>query len=189
MTADVDSAAERGALPAGGRPVNRRRLLLRGAPLAVLLIAAVVFLALGGWGRTDPGSDTVRVATPLPDAETSRTCAKLIDALPRTVAGAERRKTEPSPRLTAAWGDPAIVLRCGVVRPDEMNNPFATGGKIGGVEWMLESPQDDGRHRCTTALRKIYVEVSIPGTYQDVQPLADLSEAIRTVVPAGISNQ
>ncbi|MBH5337083.1 DUF3515 domain-containing protein [Streptomyces pactum] len=164
---------------------SRRRLLAAGLAVPLLLVA--LYLAFGDALRPD-GDGGVRVAVPESDRTTARICAELIDAVPSTVAGAERRETRPGSRLTAAWGDPAIVLRCGVPRPDEMNRATATGAKIGEVDWMLESPGEDGRHRCTTALRTVYVEVSIPGSYQDVTPLEDLAEAIRKTVPAGISD-
>jgi hypothetical protein len=37
--------------------------------------------------------------------------------LPEQVEGQQRRDVEPAGPLAAAWGDPAIVLRCGVGPP------------------------------------------------------------------------
>lgn len=155
----------------------RRRPALRAAPLTALLLLAVT--ACSSYG------DAGEVVPPTPDAAAARICDALLDAVPDSVAGLERRETEPASRFTTAWGDPAVVLRCGVVRPEEMNNPRAPGARLGGVDWMLEDPRD-GRYRCTTALRKVYVEVAIPGKYGDVQALEDLAPAIRKTVPAGV---
>ena len=43
-------------------------------------------------------------------------CEELVAALPDSVSDQPRRDTEGNP-LGAAWGDPAIVLRCGVGVP------------------------------------------------------------------------
>lgn len=58
----------------------------------------------------------------------------------------------------------------------------AAGGEIRGVRWLLENAQDGG-HRCTTALRKAYVELTIPAKYGDVGALMDLAAAIKKTVP------
>ncbi|GDY74898.1 hypothetical protein SAV31267_043830 [Streptomyces avermitilis] len=80
-------------------------------------------------------------------------------------------------------GDPAIVLRCGVPRPAEMNSAGAVGADLKGVGWMLGSRVVDGRHLCTTTLREIYVEVSVPTRYGDVFALEGLAAAVRKNVP------
>ncbi|MFH8365482.1 DUF3515 domain-containing protein [Streptomyces sp. NPDC018031] len=166
--------------------VRRRRLAVRGAPVVALLLLAAGYVAFGDAVRNRLfADDAVRVAAPVPKAGTEGRCAELIDAVPDELGGAERRETRPATRYTAAWGDPAIVLRCGIPRPDEMNNPRAPGARLKGVDWMLESP-DDGSHRCTTALRSVYVEVSIPAAYRDVEALVELGDAVRTTIPAGL---
>ncbi|PRH75919.1 DUF3515 domain-containing protein, partial [Streptomyces solincola] len=120
-----------------------------------------------------------------PDPEAARVCGDLHDALPSTVAGRDRRDTDPSSPYTAAWGDPALVLRCGVPRPAEMDNPKASGAEISGVDWVLEK-QPDGGYRATTSFRTAYVEVALPPEYGDVAALVDLAEAVKRAVPRSL---
>ncbi|MEU9369729.1 DUF3515 domain-containing protein [Streptomyces avermitilis] len=156
----------------------RRRLAAYGVPGA---LAVVLLLAAAAYLR--PGGDEVAAEVPAVDAKTGRICRALAHDLPDTVAGLKRRTTDPSSPLTAAWGDPAIVLRCGVPRPAEMNSAGAVGADLKGVGWMLGSRVVDGRHLCTTTLREIYVEVSVPTRYGDVFALEDLAAAVRKNVP------
>jgi hypothetical protein len=46
-------------------------------------------------------------------------CRDLVDDLPETMAGHERRNLAGDTAYGAAWGDPAIVLTCGVPKPDD----------------------------------------------------------------------
>ncbi|MEU9113642.1 DUF3515 domain-containing protein [Streptomyces sp. NPDC048483] len=157
--------------------MRTRRLAVWGASLVAVPALAAMYLFAG---------EAVSVPAPEPKAKAQRMCAELLDAVPDSVAGGKRRETDPSSPYTAAWGDPAMVLRCGVVPSKEMDNPRAPGGEIGGVGWMLENLPDGG-HRCTTTLRKTYVEVTIPAKYGDVGALMDLAEAIKKTVPEGLA--
>ncbi|MFF8959185.1 DUF3515 domain-containing protein [Streptomyces sp. NPDC014894] len=154
--------------------MNPRRLAVFGVPVVVLLLIAAVYVFSG---------DPVKAAPPAVDKDAERMCEALHDELPDSVAGLERRDTEPSSRLTAAWGDPAVVLRCGVPRPAEMNNPKAPGAKVSDVDWMLEGPED-GAYRSTTVYREVYVELTLPTKYGDVSALMDLAAAIKKTIPS-----
>lgn len=108
--------------------------------------------------------------------------------LPAKVDGLSRRDPEPASALTAGWGNPAIILRCGVARPAEMSDPEADGVEVDGVGWLLQK-QKDGSFRFTSTLRKAYVEVRIPAgrSGDGMAPLVDLAPAIKKV-PAGIAD-
>ena len=99
----------------------------------------------------------------------------MIDALPRTVAGQDRRTTTPE-GLTAAWGDPPIVLRCGVPRPAALM-PTSQLVTVDGVDWFAE-PLSNG-YLFTTYGRAAYVEVAVPSAYQP--PAAVLTELAAAV--------
>lgn len=98
-------------------------------------------------------------------AGTTEACAALIDALPDSVGGQETTPVD-SARM-AAWGDPRIVLRCGVTRPSALT-PTSRCDEVDGVGWFAERT-DDGR-RFTTIGRLPDVSVDVP---DDVQPAAD----------------
>jgi hypothetical protein len=125
----------------------------------------------------------VRVEPPTP--ERTAACSRLHDALPGALDGRDGRETAPGSDLTAAWGDPPVVLRCGVPRPAAMT---ATSEviEVDGVEWFLEEP--DGAFLFTTTGRTAYVEVRVPaGTPRTgaTAPLVDLAPAVTGTIPRG----
>lgn len=93
-----------------------------------------------------------------------------------------RRRTQPNSPNTDAWGDPAIVLRCGVPRPASYRQTSELIG-INGVDWLGE-PMADG-YRFTTVGRSVNVEVTVPAAYSpEVDPLVDLAGPIRAALPS-----
>lgn len=145
--------------------------------------AAVLLLAVAGCSSPDAKAS---VPVPSPPAAEAAVCRSLAKELPGTVAGLERSGTEPDSELTAAWGDAAIVLRCGVPRPEKMNDPQAQGIDAEGVNWLFER-QEDGGPRFTTTYRKAYVEVTLDKRYaHDVGPLVDLAAPVKKAVPPSL---
>ena len=59
--------------------------------------------------------------------------------LPDRVADQPRRETKGNP-LGAAWGDPAIVLRCGVGTPEGYDQ-FAACQVVNGLDWFVPEEQ------------------------------------------------
>ncbi|MDF3289221.1 DUF3515 domain-containing protein [Streptomyces silvisoli] len=165
--------------------LSRLARLCGSLPVAAVLLAAA--------GCSSSATDTV--AVPTPSTAVATVCRTLHNALPEKVNGLARHATHPASDLTAAWGDPAIVLRCGVPTPDVLNpgsahyNPTADAASINGVDWLPEK-QSDGSVRCTTTLRKAFVEVTIPskytGPYGDISALTDLADAVKKSDPAGL---
>ncbi|MFI9647982.1 DUF3515 domain-containing protein [Streptomyces sp. NPDC052040] len=151
-----------------------------GLPVLALLIAAV------GCSRSDGGPSA---AVPSPDAKVARLCGNLDKVLPQKVDGLGRNDPEPRSALTAGWGSPAIILRCGVPRPTEMDDPEADGMDVDGVGWLLQK-RDDGSFRFTTTLRRAYVEVTLPKERTDhgVAPLVSLAPAVKKAIPEGIAD-
>ena len=108
-------------------------------------------------------------------------CRRLADQLPQTVDAAERRAVSPDSPYVAAWGEPPIVLRCGVAKPAALQ-PTSELVTVNGVDWLPE-PQEDG-YRFTTTGRKAYVEVWVPDDYApEVNPLVDLAAPVAAAVP------
>lgn len=154
--------------------------------------AVLCLLAVAGCSS---GAAAGTVTVPRPPAAQARLCGALHGALPAKVDGLRRHATRPASDLTAAWGSPAIVLRCGVPRPPALTpggshyDPTADAAEIDGVDWL---PQrlSDGSVRCTTTMRRTYVEVTIPRAYAgpngDMGSLTDLASAIGRTVPSGL---
>ncbi len=145
-----------------------------------LAAAVVALVAAAGCSTPDAAAP---VAVPSPPSQEAALCGDLHEELPDKVAGLSRTATDPSSELTAGWGDAAIVLRCGVPRPEKMSDAQSQAVEADGVNWMLEQRADGPRF--TTTYRKTYVEVTMDERYaHDVTPLAELADAVRKTVPA-----
>ena len=93
----------------------------------------------------------------------------------------ESRSTEPDSPSTAAWGDPAIVLRCGVPRPAALTRT-AQLVSVNGVDWFAE--ELTGGYVFTTYGRQAYVEVTVPDDYApEIGPVTELSSSVAEAVP------
>jgi Protein of unknown function (DUF3515) len=101
----------------------------------------------------------------------------VLAALPTTIDGHERRTVTTAARASArAWGDPAIVLRCGVGRPAGYT---ATGDclVIDDIEWYVEPAS--GGTIFTVVGADPRVEVSVPAAYTPpADVLVDVGNAI-----------
>lgn len=113
-----------------------------------------------------------------------RACAALVEALPEVVDDAVRRDVEPAQPGLAAWGQPPIILRCGVEQPAGLDPTMAVL-EVGGVGWR--SLGGDGGTFFYLDGADVEVEVAIPDDYApEAQVLLDLADAVRASVP-GIS--
>jgi len=132
------------------------------------------------------GSDTVQVDAPAVTGADARACKALVDALPGSVADQHRRKATTGDGYGAAWGDPAIVLRCGVPRPAGFDK-FATCQVTDGVGWFIPESQITGHATdvtMTTVGRAEYVEVRLPSDYfPPATAMVDLAPAIKKAIP------
>ncbi|MEW2117572.1 DUF3515 domain-containing protein [Streptomyces sp. NPDC005474] len=159
-------------------------------PLALPVLALLIVVT--GCSSAD---DSAGVTVPQPDGKTTKLCRNLDRALPAKVDGLGRDDPEPRSALTAGWGSPAIILRCGVERPPKMtdpkvasgNDPKAVGGEVNGVQWLMEQ-EDGGSSRFTTASRLAYVELTVPKGRDTSGALVDLAAAVKKTVPVGIAD-
>ncbi|MFG3368710.1 DUF3515 domain-containing protein [Streptomyces sp. NPDC090032] len=154
--------------------------------LATGLPALALLLAVSGCSSAD---DAAHAAVPTPDAKVTDLCRNLHKRLPDTVDGHGRNDPSPRSELTAGWGDPAIILRCGVERPALMDDPKALPVKVNGVGWAYEK-RDDGTQVLTTTLRVAYVEVTLPKELasEGASPLVDFAGPVKKAIPEGIAN-
>jgi hypothetical protein len=143
------------------------------------------------------GDDPVKVKLPKPPAEArariDAVCEALDAQLPHEVLGHKTRKAVPASDLTAAWGDPAIVLRCGVpkpvsLRPDDPNyDPEQNALGADGVDWTYEFLGKGKGVRLTTLHREVNVELTVPAAYPEPGGVTTaFAEAIKKTVPATI---
>ncbi|GAB3600409.1 hypothetical protein GCM10027446_33610 [Angustibacter peucedani] len=131
-----------------------RLILISAAVLAVAAVAAVL------WWRARP----LQVAAPPGAGDPA--CAQLADRLPRTVRDAGRVPTSSSSPAVAAWGEPAVVWRCGVTAPGPTTDECLD---VDGVDWVAH-PLDDGTS-FTTYGRDPAVQVLVPHVGGSPDPL------------------
>ena len=134
--------------------------MLRSRRLAA--VAGAIALAAGLAGC----STTVHLE-PAEDAN-DPACANVSVLLPDTVGGYERVWTDA--QATGAWGDPTVVLRCGVEPPAPSDLVCTT---LGGVDWLVLE-QEEERQRLVTYGREPAIEVIIRrGEQVDFQSIVD----------------
>ena len=108
-------------------------------------------------------------------------CVRFDAALPARLNDLQGRRTSPASDLTAAWGEPPVVLRCGLGLPEG----FRTGAsitEIDGVAWFQQVA--GSRVTWTTVDRLTQVQLIVPTSYQEQGAfLVDLATAIKTALP------
>ena len=144
---------------------------------AAACLALVVAGLLAGCG-----SGPVEIDEPDLGEEAAATCRELVEDLPDTVADQRSRPVTPDGAAGAAWGDPAIVLTCGVGEP-EGYVPEGPCTVVDGVGWYVPEEQLDANGAVdltmTTLFRQVDVEVVLPKEYwPPATALADLSTVV-----------
>jgi hypothetical protein len=162
---------------------SQRRAALIASAIAVPVTVVLAFLFTAGRSSSDqhksapsgPLPGVTVAAPPQPNQATQAACVKVFAKLPVQLGDLAPRRTETDSSFVAAWGDPAIVLRCGVNRPAVL----ATAGAaalidVNGVLWQ---PDPQQKQTVFTAVdRSVYLEVIVPAN-QD-QPLPLLAPAV-----------
>ena len=141
--------------------MSDRQLLIGGGLLLTLLLTGC-----GGSVDVDDYPTT-------PGTEVD--CKALFADAPRRVADQER--LDVPGQVAAAWGDPAIILRCGVEKPDALT---ATSRcfDVNDVGWLAETTADG--YLFTTIGRAFHVSVEVPKAYDPAaDALADLASSVK----------
>ena len=137
-------------------PVPRRRRL---APLPALLVVPLALAACGGPVHVDVPS--------MSDADRTA-CDAFVATLPDRLAEQPRVEIEPADAPAAAYGDPAIVVRCGVPKPKEFDLTSSCES-ANGVGYFIPDEQYDDQELDITMTAAGYrprVEVTIPAKYR-----------------------
>jgi hypothetical protein len=168
--------------------------------LAVLVAVVAVLLVLVNVqrdeGSADPGSAVadvsgttsaprgdlppVQVDTPDVTPAADLACPVLMGQLPLELAGETSRLVDSDTPYAYAWGDPAVVLVCGVDPPAG----YVVGAStlvISGVEWFVDDSDPDVVV-WTTVDRNVPVQVTVP-TSTDSASVTALCPIISTALP------
>ena len=110
------------------------------------------------------------------DAGTTSSCRSLVEELPRTVL--DQTSTPVDSDRVAAWGDPRIVLRCGVTEPEALR-PTSRCDDVDGIGWFTQK-RDGGGQVFTTIGRDPDVSVEVPGDFRPAgAALIDVADAVK----------
>jgi hypothetical protein len=195
--------------PAGRRPpddpLRRAALLVTAVVLPVVVVLLVLVRVLGDGdgqdgadgpvadvqgtpapGRADLSPLPVEVPPVTPEAEAA--CPALIAALPLELAGEPSRPVQSDSPFAYAWGDPPIVLVCGVDRPAGLE-PTSPLIQINGVNWFVDTSDPDAVV-WTAVDRPVYVQVTVSADTDSAPvtalgPVINDTLAVQEVRPAG----
>lgn len=120
------------------------------------------------------GDDAVK-ASPA-DLASNPLCAKAARHWPTTVADQKARKVTTKSPTVGAWGDPAIIARCGLTSPGPTTEHCV---RVDGVDWVGTKLSDGARY--VTFGRSPAVEVLVPTKYNAFPPLGAFTAAVRQI--------
>lgn len=133
-----------------------------------MILALVFGGGGGGTGGTSTSSPPAALGALTPSAPPSdpaavAPCTKLLQTLPERLGNLLPRVVHPKPDslFVVAWGNPAVILRCGVPRPADLKpGSSAFVPVVNGVAFLEHDTSD--AHVYTSIDRSVYVEVSFP---------------------------
>jgi hypothetical protein len=127
--------------------------------------------------------EPVAIDSPPVSEQDNETCNAFLRDLPRRLAGHEARQVDPAAALGRAWGDPAIVVRCGVDVPADFDET-APCEVANGVGWFVPAEQiedQDADLVFTGVGYRPIVAVDVPDDYRPEGSAAVLAELADTV--------
>lgn len=149
----------------GGRVLTRARAALAAA-IALVVVAAV------GWWSAHRGPDVA----PAPQAVTAA-CAKAAAAYPASLGRLARGDLDVT--AAATYGDPAVVVRCGMPPLGPTSDECVD---ISGIDWVVH-PLSDGT-RLTTYGRSPAIEVLVPSAHSPAPMLVPALHDAAAALPA-----
>ena len=149
-------------------PLPRRRRL---APLAAAIVLPVLLALLSACGGA------VEIDLPKLSAADRAVCDEFAAELPATLAEQKQVEIEPKSAPAAAYGDPAIIVRCGVPRPKGFGLTSSCE-QADGVGYYIPDAQYTDQGADVTLYAAGYrprVEVTIPAKYRPSAVAAAMS--------------
>ncbi|MEO8518285.1 MAG: DUF3515 family protein [Dermatophilaceae bacterium] len=110
----------------------------------------------------------------------SASCRAAAVHWPETVGGQSSRPTSSSSDAVRAWGDPAIIARCGLAAIGPTTDQCIS---VSGIDWVAH-PLTDGV-RFTTYGRSPAIEILVPSAYKPEPLLLPAFGAAASAIPQG----
>jgi hypothetical protein len=123
---------------------------------------------------------TLPVDVPPVTAAAEADCPGLMERLPLDLLDDPSRRVDSDSPFAYAWGEPPVVLVCGVDRPPGWVVGVAAI-QINGVQWYVDT-DDPETTVWTTVDRPVYVEVRVPASV-DSAPVTALTTPISQALP------
>ena len=130
----------------------------------VLALAACVVLS---------GCSTAVVVDAPP---TSSACEQVLADAPIKLLGQLQRETQPSDAAAVAWGDPPIVLACGV---EPITSPTAQVVAVDSIEWIASPIGENDGTVFTTVDTAPVLQVRVPAAYRpEIDAVVDITATL-----------
>ncbi len=128
--------------------------------------------------RADLPPLPVQVPPVTPEADAS--CRPLMEQLPLELAGEPSRRVQSDSPYAYAWGEPPVVLVCGVDRPAALE-PTSPLIQVNAVNWLVDTSDPD-RIVWTAVDRPVHVQVTVSAD-TDSAPVTALGPVINDTLP------
>ena len=115
----------------------------------------------------------------MPSAAALPACASASLLWPTTVSGMPRRETDPDSPGVRAWGDPAVIARCGVAAIGPTDTECI---EVDGVGWIPQALSDGTKF--TSFGTDPAVEVLVPGKYAPEPLLLPVFAPVAKALPS-----
>jgi hypothetical protein len=159
--------------------------------LPIVIVLALLIGTTGGSDNSPKALPALTPSAPPSNAAATAPCTKLLQNLPLRLESLAPRTVHPIPDspFVVAWGDPAVIVRCGVARPKALHPGSAarfTGfGDGTGKDKVYFDVTSSGSDEIYTSVdRAVYVEITLPSKYPGATYVTDLAEAIAKALPA-----
>jgi hypothetical protein len=175
-------------------PLRRVSLIVTAVVLPVVIAVVVLTRVLGpeddGGNRPADVAGTpapqradlpvLPVAVPPVTPAAEAACPGVMEGLPLELLGDPSRRVDSDSPFAYAWGEPPVVLVCGVDRPGGWT-VGQSAIQINGVQWYVDT-DDPETTVWTTVDRPVYVEVRVPASV-DSAPVTALTTPLAQALP------
>jgi hypothetical protein len=159
--------------------------------LPIVVVLALLIGTTGGSDKSPKALPALTPSAPPSNAAAAAPCTKLLQNLPVRLEGLTPRTVHPVPDspFVVAWGDPAVIVRCGVARPKDLHTgstaQFQGFGAADGSDKVYFDVTSSGSDEIYTSVdRAVYVEITLPSKYPGSTFVTDLAGAIAKAMPA-----
>jgi hypothetical protein len=169
-------------------------LIATAVTLPLVVLALLGIAAMTGQSDDSSGPKTlpaITAAAPPHANQQAGACAKVLAELPLELGSLDPRivHTKPDTPYVVAWGDPAVVLSCGVDKPKQLfpgsGEKVFSAGNPSGPYYILTG--SGGPNVYTIIDRAPFVSITVPAKYRAAGPMVQtLIDAVGKALPKAV---